>query len=201
MKRALLFFFSAMVFSAMPAQHSTEDAFHRQIREDRERRDAYHEQRRQRARAAAAEARAAEAEGVAQDALDRVDALYEIEARRQAEAAARAAAEAKAKEERERERYRAELELKRERFYEENRAAAKRRSAAGHTTSSVGSSEAGPAISYLIRERDDGSYLVKVSHRDIRIFENEELACAYIDGALGLPMGTTLTTRRSTRAK
>ena len=202
MNRALCLVFLAAAVAPLSAQnYSTEDSLHRQVREDRERREAVHEKRKQNARTRAAESRAAAAEATAQDALDRVDELYQIEARRRAEAAARAAAEAKAKEEREREKYRAELDQKRERFYAENRAAAMRRAAVSQTTNAVGPSEANPAISYLIRARADGSYLVKLSHSEVRTFANEKLACAYIDGALGVPTGTTLAGRQSARTE
>jgi hypothetical protein len=70
MKRALVLSLIVLAASPLTAQnYSTEDSLHRQVREERERREAAHEQRKQNARATAAEDRAAEAEAIAEEAL------------------------------------------------------------------------------------------------------------------------------------
>jgi hypothetical protein len=70
MKRALVLSLIVLAASPLTAQnYSTEDSLHRQVREDRERREAAHERRKQNARANAAEDRAAEAEAIAEEAL------------------------------------------------------------------------------------------------------------------------------------
>lgn len=70
MKRALVLFLIVLAATPLTAQnYSTEDSLHRQVREDRERREAAQERRKQNARANAAEDRAAEAEATAEEAL------------------------------------------------------------------------------------------------------------------------------------